>query len=99
MSKSVQRLRASRLNQLPFVSSFFETALPQIIKTRMAIIPAKDVHRAFKNYSGVVCSRFRTLLALRLNQLPPLLVQVILEEVVEIVTALSLIPAKEEQGI
>ena len=47
----------------------------------------------------MIGSRLWILIALRFNQLPPLLIQMVLEEVVEIVAALSLIPAKEVEGV
>lgn len=99
MPKSVQRLRACRLNQFPLKSTVFQRTLPEVIKARMTIVTSKNVHRAFKNDCGVVCARRRCTLCTRLYLLPPFLIQIVSEEVIEVVAALSLISPEKVEWI
>ena len=98
MAESVQWLSACSLDLLPFELFVLQSAPPKIVEALSPVVSREDVDRAVIQNDCMIGACFG-LVASRLDPAPRLLVQVEVEQVVEVVAALTLVPAEEKEAI
>lgn len=98
MPKSVQGSAVPTADDLLPFEPFINAALVQVSKSRNAIITTIYVKGTSIEYDAVICSALRSR-SNRLHHLPPLPVQVIPEEIIEVFPTLLRVAAKEVKRV
>ena len=98
VAKSIKRLRACRLNLLPFELLLLERAPPEVIISGATIVPREHVHRTIVEHNCVIGPRIGQF-ARRPHPRPSFLIEVEVEKIVEIVATLPLIASKKVETV